>query len=432
MKQIGGGGVLLALGMFYPSAFFNRRTELMQMVYVSAMLKKRMPTPKRKGNRGERTIITIHGIRTDGPWQESFEEVFEPHFHYESFKYTQFQHSVLAVILLALEWLALILALSSVVWAWRAGWLAANPMLWVCAGLWAVSIVLAANLIADRLRDGVVRDFINFVDAANGSGLPPHIVAHSLGSFVLGRMLLRYPEFKTGKVVLLGCVLRPGFDWGSIRAQFQLIRNELGSKDWVSSLACFLSPFIREMGSAGKTGFQKPLGSVLNLKREEAGTPWRKCICGSCGGGGPDAAVLNIDGQGIGHDDLTAVMVRARRRWLPYFWDIPPDHFEGFINLCLECDEMEANGDPALQKKIAELLGGCWFWSQGPLEGFLRRYVNGLAAHPNEEYIRSVAANLFRTIAKANRTDGQGERRLLFPMRAVTFSVKRALEESRL
>jgi pimeloyl-ACP methyl ester carboxylesterase len=48
----------------------------------------------------------------------------------------------------------------------------------------------------------------------------PHIVAHSLGSFILGRTLFRFPEFNAGKIVLLGCVLTPKFKWDILRKQF--------------------------------------------------------------------------------------------------------------------------------------------------------------------------------------------------------------------
>jgi len=155
------------------------------------------PRPKRRAKRGERTVITIHGIRALGEWQERYEEVFGPHFHYESFKYPEFRHSIMGAVLLVLEWLALAVALASVAWAWRAGWLAANPVLWARAGLGALAMVFAASLIADWLRDRVVNDFMNFADAAVGSGMPPHVLAHSLGSFVLGRALRREGAFKT-------------------------------------------------------------------------------------------------------------------------------------------------------------------------------------------------------------------------------------------
>jgi hypothetical protein len=232
---------------------------------------------------------------------------------------------------------------------------------------------------------------------------------------------------KTAKVVLLGCVLRPGIEWDTVRAQFQIIRNELGSKDWVCSVAQFLRPFIKEMGAGGKIGFSKPNGCVENFKQNMAGAAWRECICGTCGGK-PDVAVLNIEGQAIGHNDLTRLTIRARRRWLPYFWDIPPDRFEQFIDLCLECDAMEANGAPGLQKHIDTLLNGCWYWSQGPLKQFLRQYLEGLTPKP-DEHIRSVARDLFRTIAEANRATERQAQQFLFPVRAVTFAVNRALEK---
>ncbi len=136
---------------------------------------------------------------------------------------------------------------------------------WAAAILLILGSFLVASLFADRRRDQVVTDFINFVDQANGSGLPPHVVAHSLGWFVLGRVLFRYSEFRAGKVVLLGCVLKPELDWGGIRGQFQLIRNELGAKDWVSiTLMSSASILLRKTYTAS---LQKRLALLNTMAR---------------------------------------------------------------------------------------------------------------------------------------------------------------------
>ena len=332
-----------------------------------------------------------------------------------------------------MEWVALALALVAALVAWRAGWLDANFLHWLAAIFCAISIVWLANMIAEYRREKVVSGFINFVSSAVGNGQPPHIVAHSLGSFVLGRTLFRFPEFKTGKIVLLGCVLRPGFQWDILRNQFELVRNELGAKDWVGSIASLLRPFVPEMGPSGKKGFRKPIGAVEKRKRDTAGAPWRPCPCGICQGGVSNLAVLNVDGPSIGHTDLTAVKIRAQRRWLPYFWDIPPDHFERFIELCLECDILEEEGNPKLLAKVDELLSGCWYWSQGPLQDFLHRYLSALPLQSDPHHlkpvaIRSVATNLFRTVAEANRANDSAQRRYLYPMHALRFAVKRTQE----
>jgi hypothetical protein len=138
---------------------------------------------------------------------------------------------------------------------------------------------------------------------------------------------------------------------------------------------------------------------------------------------------LNVDGQGIGHLDLTAVTLRARTRWLPYFWDIPPDHFQGFKDLCLECASLEENENPDLSAKLTQLLSDCWFWSQGPLEEFPRRYLGALSLETNEGNLRTIATNLFRTVAAATRATSRTEQRYLYPMQALKFAVQLTREK---
>ena len=387
-----------------------------------------VPKPKRRANRGERTIITIHGIRTDGEWQGLFETVFDPHFHYESFKYSEFKNSFGAIFLLGLEWVALILVLLALVLEWRLGWLNTLWLPWVANGFCIVSVLWLARILAEGRRARVVSSFVNFVDEAVGGGRAPHVVAHSLGSFILGRTLFRFPEFYVGKIVLLGCVLTPKFRWDTLRRQFDLVRNELGARDPIGTIAAILAPFVPELGPSGKHGFTDPAGSVEKFPRDIAGAPWRPCVCGTCPGGNSNWAVLNVDGQGIGHSDLTHMTLRARTRWLPYFWDIPPDHFQRFKELCLECDTLEENESPDLNGKVSQLLGDCWFWSQGPLEDFLRRYFGALQVEASETTLRTAATNLFRTIAAATRATTVGEQRYLHPLLALRYAVQRARE----
>jgi hypothetical protein len=387
-----------------------------------------MPDPKRKRRRGERTLITIHGIWTTGDWQERLEEVFSPHLHYESFKYSEFQGYLIAVFFLAMEWLAVGAGIAGFVIAWQRGWLKADLMHWGIAALLAISLVLIASFLADFRRDRVVTDFVNFVDKAGGFGEPPHFLAHSLGTFIIGRMLLRFSVAKAEKIVFFGCVLRPDFDWGTVRTQFQGIRNELGSRDWVSSITALLSPFIREMGPGGRKGFRKPPGVILTLTQQQSGEEWQGCECALCKGKS-NFAVLNIEGQRIDHNNIGAVTILARKSWLPYLWDIPPARFESFVNLCEICDRMEEESNPDLPEKIDELLAGCWYWTRGPLHEFLGRILSALAVTPDDQSIRSLATSLFRTIAEANRSTDAGVQRLLFPMFAVKYSAKLALKE---
>ncbi|HUI81511.1 MAG TPA: hypothetical protein VLY24_26485 [Bryobacteraceae bacterium] len=65
---------------------------------------------------------------------------------------------------------------------------------------------------------------------------------------------------------------------------------------------------------------------------------------------------------------------------------------------------MEEEGNPDLSGKIDELLAGCWYWTHGSLHDFLARILRELRVQPDDENVRSLATDLFLTIAESNRS----------------------------
>src|SRR5579863_4112407 len=65
----------------------------------------------------------------------------------------------------------------------------------------------------------------------NGFAGRPDIVAHSLGTWLIGHALQQYPSLKVGRVILTGSILRPDFDWGKllVRGQVEAVLNHYGS-----------------------------------------------------------------------------------------------------------------------------------------------------------------------------------------------------------
>jgi len=70
-----------------------------------------------------RVVVSIHGIRSEGKWQDEFKEVFEPHFRFISFKYGEFNHSIGAVLWIALELWVVVFSAVALWLAWGFGWL---------------------------------------------------------------------------------------------------------------------------------------------------------------------------------------------------------------------------------------------------------------------------------------------------------------------
>lgn len=84
----------------------------------------------------------------------------------------------------------------------------------------------------------------------------PSVVAHSFGTWFVARCMLKHPEVRFDKMILLGGILPPGFPWHELflRDQVQSVRNECGWGDvWAGSVR----RFVPETGPSGRDGFRQ-------------------------------------------------------------------------------------------------------------------------------------------------------------------------------
>jgi len=104
--------------------------------------------------------------------------------------------------------------------------------------------------------------------SASGFGDRPDVIAHSFGTWLLGHALVSDPDLRVGRVILLGSILRPDFDWSRLirRKQVEAVLNHHGTKDgWVR----IAQRFIPCSGPSGRRGFDDP--AVLNRPAEGFG-----------------------------------------------------------------------------------------------------------------------------------------------------------------
>ncbi len=104
--------------------------------------------------------------------------------------------------------------------------------------------------------------------STSGFGDRPDVLAHSFGTWLLGHALTAYPKLRVGRVILLGSILRPDFDWSSLikRGQVQAVLNHHGTADgWVR----IAQRFIPCSGPSGRRGFDDP--AVLNRPAKDFG-----------------------------------------------------------------------------------------------------------------------------------------------------------------
>jgi pimeloyl-ACP methyl ester carboxylesterase len=374
--------------------------------------------------------MSIHGIRSEGEWQEAFKDVFEPHFRFVSFKYGQFRHSVYAVLWVALELWVVIVGVIVTAFALARQWLPTWQGWTIAVCVWLL-IFLAANQLAEKRRDTSVSEFLEAMDLNLAFERRPHIIAHSLGSFIIGRMLERYRYVSVAHVILMGCVLTRRYAWTNLLHRFDMVRNEVAGRDWVAAIAFFLRSFVPEMGPSGIFGFSHSAGLVRTLQESDFGNPWRPCINGcACGWGKiefPDARVLNVRCAKIGHNDIARR--RARLVWLPFLWNLPPALFGEFVELCGECATLDAQRQYAtLNVKVDELRQRCWFWTRGKLGDYVAmRLAEARGEAASEATLAGTLRNLYLVVDRAARHDaGPHQQRSLYP----EFAIQDALDQT--
>jgi hypothetical protein len=105
-----------------------------------------------------------------------------------------------------------------------------------------------------------VEDVVSKIEELRGetsrSGFsgPPDVIAHSLGTWLIGHALQWYPSLRIGRLILTGSILRPDFDWARIldRGQVEAVLNHYGSEDFWARIAHFAIP---DSGPSGRRGF---------------------------------------------------------------------------------------------------------------------------------------------------------------------------------
>ena len=111
---------------------------------------------------------------------------------------------------------------------------------------------IATRRLAGRLR----------LPPDSSAGTPPDIVAHSFGAWLVGEALRQNPDLRVGRLILIGSVLPPDFDWGSLirQGRVEAVLNHYGLRDrwvWASEY------FIPSSGPSGLRGCA-PCAGVVN------------------------------------------------------------------------------------------------------------------------------------------------------------------------
>lgn len=352
-------------------------------------------------------VITVHGIWTEGSWQEEIAPVLYPHFEPASVKYRSYRH--LGPLDLVVEpWLffgGLLL--------WGAGLLVILWYkflnVWTVTGLivvFAVVPILAHLLVHIRLRNTVQK----FLDDSAPAVLKghAHVIGHSLGSYIVCIALRDDPATFAQRILLAGCVVDPKFAWHNLlqgkKPKCEAVRNEVAGRDWVASAARLLRWRHRDFGSAGRHGFEEKSGLVHTVQSPNE-------PCSQCQPQPDTAAVHNFVSAKKGHSGVLK-STYAKYYWLPFFWSMDAFELREFLDSCFDMMKalVEAGSPDAppptgeFDNRATNFLKREWNWARGRT---VAKYVADELNHvlsPGDQKI--IAFNICHAVAEAETSLG--------------------------
>ena len=145
----------------------------------------------------------------------------------------------------------------------------------------------------------------------------PDVIAHSFGTMLIGKALHADPELRVGRIVTLGCILRPDFDWATLveRGQVEAVLNNYGTRDIWAKVAHRAIP---DAGPAGRRGFDHHTDRWPPDQQAPA-----------------DRRVFNVPAEGFSHSkffeddrvpggDPTILAGQFARVWQPFLTTLHP------------------------------------------------------------------------------------------------------------
>lgn len=326
--------------------------------------------------------------------------------------------------------------------------------------LWVTFVTLLVLMVVEpwirqALAFSFVRNSIKEVRERDPFHPFPHVVAHSLGTYLTGHILNEEERPLLGRVIFTGCVLDRKFPWyknvgPEAQQKFWAVKNYVGGIDvvpvftgslrtvWVLLTSPARIPGIirgtefignllhwRPLGWAGQRGFRDREPVVHSLPADT--------MCPMCVPGGNSAAVHNVRARFAGHSTINGDADYQCFQWLPFLWADSPVKFDYWKALCtlghqaatalqgqirggVLTSEQIVNQN-ALADAEHRLLSGPWYWplngnwlSQGglvagrPLRAYVEEIVDGFDTRPNvsvDVLLRRVPVIIFQKFAVA-------------------------------
>jgi pimeloyl-ACP methyl ester carboxylesterase len=226
---------------------------------------------------------------------------------------------------------------------------------------------------AGRIRRRLAfRAVVKQFDDEIAIGERPHVIAHSFGTFLCGRLMQR-PTTHCSRVIFAGSVLARDFPASNLPGKderpFEEMRNEVGKRDLVVRLAGAVRRLVPNLGDAGVRGFLQDGVHVHFVADADS-------ECDECRSARerPRWCIHNVQLDYYTHDDAFISPKHALTFWLPFLWEIESKEFREWLELCGVAARTEAPGrlgKAALEAEV-RLLARIWKWAGGTLEQFVR------------------------------------------------------------
>ncbi len=310
-----------------------------------------------------RILLTCHGVNADGAWQEMVARILRPFFQCRPVRYDQFRRFGLTLQVVGL-WPLLVASVIPIAKA-RLG-LAA----YVAWGILVVCIAVAFRepfRRRDRALATVRAEYTRWVP----TGIPrPHVVAHSFGTYLIGKAMDRFPNVRFNRVLLVGSVLSTHFDLQALykRGAFIELRNEVGRRDRIAKLSPFLRRVDKDFGPSGCDGFAGDQGFVHCCDGHS------RCSVCAADDGEKGGQVHNVELKFAHSETLEEGHVYAS--WLPFLMGYEISEYRRFLELCTDAALLQSEDDREALAALEIDLGDAVFqWTGGTFLEFLERQV---------------------------------------------------------
>lgn len=369
--------------------------------------------------------------------------VLEPHFRHVPIEYDEYLGLKGPIKAVFSPWLVPIVAAGLAMGAFMAlqrRWVlmlagVAVALTSVIVGLWV------AYYQREKCLDTVIKPKL---DGVSKSSPEPHVIAHSFGTYLIGRALQKFPDVLVDRMVLVGSVLSCRYKWGNLLDTKPVpftVRNETGKRDLVVKLAGLVSWVARDIGDAGLKGFTKTGGVVHDAK-----TVWG--LCDECVDADEFVAVHNVPLDEFRHSTHFLSDGHARSLWLPYLWGYIPEEFYLYLRLCREGVQLMQERRWADLADVEQVLHeGIWTWTKGQsLSTYVKRSVEHYLSDPRraalvrqpdpkideivEEAIQLVYLAVVEATSEATKPERRDDNviRALYPPIAIARAVELALD----